>query len=66
MPLELAFAVFIKFYTLDPLDMTWDRFESLYRNIGNVQDEFVPKSKEQIMLMEKQAKIEQWNREHPK
>lgn len=65
MPLDLAFAVFIKFYGLDPLDMSFGRFQNLYSNIGKVQDEFTPKTPEQIMLANKQAQIEQWQREHP-
>lgn len=65
MSLELAFAVFVKFYRLDPLDLTWGRFRSMYGLIGEVQEEFRPKTAIEIALKQREAQIKAWRKAHP-
>jgi hypothetical protein len=55
----VAFGVFIKYYGLDPLDMSYSRFLSLYNSISAVMYELTPKTEFQQALENAEAEKEQ-------
>ena len=57
--------VFIKFYGLDPLPMTWNRFYSLLNAIPGVEDFFRPRNPLDHALMVKEEQIKRYYLEHP-